>query len=1064
MRFVNEVVGSSEANLLTYENFFNGGGVAVGDLNGDGLTDIYFTANQDANALYLNEGELQFREVTGTAGVRDSTGWKTGVTMADVNGDGLLDIYVSHAGPSPVERRRNKLYLNQGPDGNGVPQFEERAKEYGIDDPGYTTHATFFDYDRDGDLDVYVLNNQSPGPDTQRRFGGDRLYRHDTSATGPERFVNVSGQAGLTKNPIGHGLSATVSDINRDGWLDLYVANDFEGEDRLYVNQGDGTFTDAIHSWVDHMSTSSMGADIADYNNDGRPDIFVLDMLAKGNRRQKLLAISPTPLYRDSPQYTRNMLQLNNGNGTFSEIGQLAGVSNTDWSWAALFADFNLNGLKDLYVTNGVPRDQTNLDFQYGRRAEVRGEQSRTPSDLYELAQKIPSTPIPNYVFRNEGNLTFEDVSTDWGLAKKGFSNGAAYADFDRDGDLDLIVSNVSERAWVYRNNAAERTDRHSLRVELEGTDKNRFGIGAKVTLKTPEGETHYQEMMPVRGFQSSVEPVLTFGLGKTEEVDLTVRWPDQTRQSISDVRVDQTVTLYQEEATPLGPASDTAQKTPLFAVSSDQKGLSFSHRENAFEDYHHEPLLPHKLSRLGPALTRGDINGDGRKDVFVGGARGQSGLLFLQRPDGTFRETSGEAFAADRSFEDVDATFFDADGDGDLDLYVVSGGSSEVRAEAYQDRLYLNDGTGAFKVASSDVLPTIESSGGTVAVHDYDGDGNPDLFVGGRVRPNDYPLPPRSYLLENTGGRFKDVTDQAAEVLLRPGMVTDARWHDLTGNGTHELILAGEWMGFRVFQPDHENAFAEITGDLDLERSSGWWYAFQIADFDGDGDDDIVAGNRGENAQFHARPDAPASVYAGDFDQDGGIEPIMSHYLNGTEYPLPRRDLLMGELPFLRARFQSYEAYAEATMEQVLTQKQWERARRFKAHTFTTSLFEQQKDGTFTRHDLPVEAQFSPTRDLVLHDVNSDGRPDLLMAGNDFTVRDPWGPSDAGEGVLLLNREGLSFEALRARESGFFASGDVRSLLLVPMPDAPVVIVGNNDASLGLFTLRPSSRDVAAQ
>jgi len=1066
--FVNEVAGSPEANLLTYENFYDGGGVAVGDVNGDGRPDLYFTANQKPNALYLNQGGFQFREVTAAAGVADSAGWKTGVTMADVNGDGRLDIYVAHAGPSTVDQRRNTLYVNRGPDENGVPRFEEKAEAFGLDDPGYTIHATFFDYDRDGDLDVYVLNNQSPGVEKKRRLGGDRLYRHDTSASGPERFVDVSEQVGLTKEPIGYGLSATVSDVNRDGWPDLYVANDFEVEDRFYINQGDGTFTNAIHARVNHMSTSSMGADIADYNNDGRPDIYVLDMLAEGNRRQKLLATTPTPLYRETPQYTRNMLQLNNGNGTFSEIGQLAGVSNTDWSWAALFADFDLDGRKDLYVTNGVPRDQTNLDVQFSERSAVQGEQSLDSAELYEMAQKIPSTPIPNYVFQNEGDLTFAKKSADWGLGQKGFSNGAAYADLDGDGDLDLIVNNVNERAWVYRNEASEQTDRSSLRVKLRGQGGNRFGIGATVTLTTPEERTLHQEMMPARGFQSSVEPVLTFGLGGAQTVDLRVTWPDQTYQRIEEVPVDQTLTLRQEDAMseadePAPGARESVENRPLQEIQPTERGLRFAHRENPYEDYRDQPLLPHMLARLGPALARGDVNGDGREDVFVGGARGQSSALFVQQTNGAFEERSVGAFEEDEDFEDVAATFVDVNGDGHQDLYVVSGGSWSANPAAYRDRLYLNDGSGAFREAT-DHLPDVASSGGTVAAHDVDGDGDEDLFVGGRVRPGRYPLPPRSYLLENTDGTFEDVTDQAAEALRRPGMITDAHWRDLTGSGRRELILAGEWTSLRVFQRDEDGTFTEITGELGLERSSGWWNEFAVADLDGDGDLDVVAGNRGRNAQVRARPDQPASIYAYEKPGGRGVTPIMSQYVDGVEYPVPGRDQLMSELSFIRARFQTYEAYAEATMEDVLPPEQRENARRFTAHTFTTSLFEQRDDGTFTRRELPVEAQFSPTRDLVIHDVNEDDRPDVLLAGNDFTVREPWGPSDAGQGVLLVNRDSLAFDAQRARESGFFAPGDVRSVLLVPTPDAPLLLVGNNDAALDLFRVRESTADVAVR
>lgn len=1066
--FVNRVEDRPERNVLNFEYLYNGGGVAVGDVNGDGRPDLYFTANSGSNELYLNQGDFQFREATEKARIGGRNGWTTGVTMADVNGDGLLDVYVCKSGPIGAEHRRNRLYINQGSSGKGIPQFKEKAEEYGLDDPAYSTHATFFDYDRDGDLDLYLLNNPpvrdprvnaQPTAQQRRTLSDDKLYRNDTDAPGAGTFVDVTEKAKLKDEVLGYGLSATVSDVNKDGWPDIYVANDFYVEDRLYINQGDGTFVNAIHGWIDHMSRSSMGSDIADYNNDGRPDIFVLDMLAESNRRQKLLNVGRRPT-RESNQYVRNMLHLHNGNGTFSEIGQLAGVSNTDWSWAALLADFNLDGFKDLYVTNGVRYDYTNMDFQYSRYLPaVRGE--KKGAELYDLIDEIPSTPMPNYIFRNEGDLTFENMSTDWGVAQKGFSGGAAYADFDGDGDLDLVVNNINEPAWIYRNNTVERTAHNFLRVELEGEGQNRFGIGAKVTLETPEGRTFFQEMMPARGFQSSVEPALTFGLDTTQTVDLTVTWPDQTRQRVSGVRADQTITLYQKEAKPFESKPKASPEQPLEKRSSERSGLVFAHRENSYRDYRHEPLLPHMLSRLGPALARGDVDGDGREDVFVGGAQGQSSALFLQRPDGSFSRASSEALVADRRFEDVAATFFDVEGDGDLDLYVVSGGASEVRAEAYQDRLYLNDGTGTFEVAP-EALPPIKSSGGAVAAHDYDSDGDEDLFVGGRVRPLKYPMSPRSYLLENEGGRFKDVTDQVAEVLRRPGMVTDAQWHDLSGDGTEELILTGEWMPIRVFRRDDSGGFTERTGTLGLEASNGWWYCLEVADFDGDGDADLVAGNRGLNAQIQARPEEPASIYAGDFDRDGGIEPILSHYIDGTEYPVSRRDRLIDELSLFRARFRTYESYAEATMDQVLTQEQLKRAKRFTAYTFTTSLFEQQ-GGRFVRRDLPMEAQFSPARDLVVRDVNGDDRPDVLLAGNDFTVRRPWGPSNAGQGALLMNEGNLAFEAQRAHASGFFAPGDVRSLLLVPTPDASLIVVGNNDASVDLFELNFPSKGIVA-
>ncbi|MFB6098145.1 MAG: VCBS repeat-containing protein, partial [Salinibacter sp.] len=998
--------------------------------------------------------------------------------------DGRLDLYVCHSGWQGTGKRRNRLYINQGPNEEGIPQFEEKAEAYGLDDPSRSTHATFFDYDRDGDLDLYLLNHATgrtrfdvSRAQRQKRgaLAGDKLYRNDGGT-----FTDVSEQAGIIGSAAGYGLSVTVSDINRDGWPDLYVANDYLADDRLYVNQGDGTFEDRIRTWLDHTSYSSMGADIADVNNDGRPEIFTLDMLPEGQRRQKLLS-GPKDLsfYRSMRardyffQYQRNMLHRNNGvpatDGrqapTFSEVGQLAGVSNTDWSWAALFSDFNLDGRKDLYITNGYRRDYTNLDYLnsvlFSNLNFLKYRNAENPEtvnvDLYSLAQKIPSTPIPNYAFRNTGNLHFEKTSEKWGLALEGFSTGAAYGDLNNDGAPDLVVNNIDQTATIYRNNARRQTKRNYLSVDLRGEGRNPYGIGAKVEVETPKGRTFYQEMFLSRGFQSSVEPVLHFGLGEADTVTVTVTWADQTQSRRTGVAANQTITMRQEAAQAADPAASSPAEAPLAKVGKD-RGLTFAHRENAFVDFKQEPLLPHMLSRLGPALARGDVNGDGRTDLFVGGARGQSAALFVQQADGTFRKNTPSIFSAHRGYEDVDATFFDADGDGDQDLYVVSGGKAPRRASAFQDRLYRNDGQGGFTHAA-DALPPIEVSGGTVAAHDYNGDGRTDLFVGGRVWPGEYPLPPRSYLLKNTGGQFEDVTAEVGPLLYKPGMVTDALWHDLNDDGTTELILAGEWMPIRVFQFGDRGLFEEISGQLGFGDTSGWWYSLAAADLNGDGQAELVAGNRGVNAQVNARPDAPAAIYAADFADDGGVDPIMTHHLDGKEYPVYWHDTLVEAIPPFKIRFDSYEDYATSTIDDILTEEEKNEATRLTAQTFETSLFYRAENGAFQRRALPVETQFAPIHAIVAHDVNGDDRPDLLFAGNDFTVRPQWGRADAQEGTILLTQRDLTFKVLPSRRSGFFAPQDVRSMALIEDgPAAPMVVVGNNNAPLSAFSVSARS------
>jgi len=1078
--FSNDLDEGPDVNVLSYEYLYNGGGVAAGDVNGDDRPDLYFTSNQKANALYLNQGDFQFREATAAAGVAGREGWTTGVTMADVNGDGRLDIYVCRSGWQGPETRRNRLYVNQGTGDDGVPRFEEKAAEYGLDDPAQSTHATFFDYDRDGDLDLYLLNHPvqrylgraqlDAARDTKDPMAGDKLYRNDGSAPEADAvsFMEVTDEAGIESSALGYGLSVTVGDVNRDGWPDLYVANDYMADDRLYVNQGDGTFTEDIRSWMDYTSYSSMGSDIA-----GRPDVFTLDMLAEGQRRQKLLkGPGDFEFYRDLRsrgyyhQYQRNMLHRNNGNGTFSEIGQLAGVSHTDWSWAALFADFTLDGHKDLYVTNGYRRDYTNLDFlnsvlfesiDYLKYSNAENPES-VDVDLYGLTQQMPSTPIPNYAFRNEGDLTFEKTSEAWGMAQKGFSTGAAYADLNNNGAPDLVVNNINQDAFVYRNNAREQMSHNGLSVDLEGSENNQFGIGATVEVETPAGRTFVQEMIPARGFQSSVEQELHFGVGAVDTVALTVTWPDQSQTARAEVTTNQTVTVSKADAQPLE-SSSTPDPEPMLSAAAEEHNLSFKHRENAFVDYEQEPLLPHMLSREGPALAHADVTGNGHEDVFVGGARGQPGALYVQRSDGTFAESSPSVFSAHRGYEDVDAVFFDADGDGDQDLYVVSGGTAARGAEGYRDRLYRNDGTGQFTHAP-EALPAIESSGGSVAAHDYDGDGRVDLFVGGRVWPGEYPLPPRSYLLKNTGGEFEDVTAEAAPLLFKPGMVTDAVWHDLDDNGQAELILAGEWMPIRVFRENDIGLFDEVSGEMGFEGTSGWWERLAVADLTGDGRPELVAGNRGLNAQVQARPDAPAAIYAADFARDGATDPIMTHHREGGEYPVYWHDTLVEAIPPFTPRFESYEEYATSTIDEILTETEQEKATRLTAEVFETSVFADRGDGTVERQPLPLEAQFAPVHGIAVRDVNGDDRPDLLLAGNDVTARPQWGRAEAEKGTVLLNQGSLTFDALESRESGFFVPDVVRRMtVLEEGPAAPMVLVGTNNGSMSAFSLPAEPR-----
>ncbi len=1063
--FENRLTDSKDVNVFTYRNYYDGGGVGLADVNGDGLLDLFLTANQGKNRLFLNRGGFRFEDVTDAAGVGGRHRWTTGVSIADVDGDGLPDLYVSNSGDYDGDDRANELYLNRGPDDDGIPRFEDRAEALGLDDPGYSTHAAFFDYDRDGDLDVYVMNNSSrPIPSftvqnvrhVRHDLGGDRLYRNDG-----DRFTDVSEAAGLYGSEIGFGLGVTAGDVDGDGWVDLYISNDFFERDYLYLNNGDGTFREAIKEAMRHISQSSMGADMADLNNDGFPEIYVTDMLPEDDRRLKTTSTFDTwAAYQGGlrndfyHQFMRNMLHLNNGDGTFSEIGQIAGVAATDWSWSALVADFDNDGFKDIFVANGVFKDLTDQDFiaSFSSRQSIRDFVAREGLNYPRLLERIGSTPLPNYLFANNGDLTFTNRAADWGLDAPSWSNGSAYGDLDNDGDLDLVVNNVNQEAFIYRNEADTLTDHHYLQVRFEGEGRNRFGIGAKVWLHA-DGQVLYQEQMPTRGFQSSVDPVLTFGMGAHTSVDtLLVVWPDGRQTLRTGVSADQRLVLRQADAVAAPPPAPAVPGSRFVDVT-DALALPYAHHENAFVDFDREKLLPWMLSTEGPAFATADVDGDGRTDVFLGGAKESPGTLLRQRPDGRFRPTSEAVFDADRIAEDVDAAFFDADGDADADLYVVSGGSEySHRAPGLEDRLYLNDGHGHF-TRSYDRLPSRYESGSVVAPADYDGDGDVDLFVGSRSIPWRYGEVPPSVLLRNDGrGFFTPAPEADAPGLERAGMITDARWTDLDGDARPDLVLAGEWMPLTVFHNAGGGRLERRTGD-GLERSHGLWNTLTPADLDGDGDIDLVAGNRGLNTKLRATDAEPLTMHVADFDRNGWVEQILSVYHDGTPYPMVLRADLVAQLGFLAARFPTHADYAGKTVADLFTPDELAHAQVRRAYTLATSVFENRGDGTFAVHPLPYMAQITPTNAVLPGDFDGDGHMDLLLAGNFFGLKPDLGRMDAGYGLFLRGDGAGAFTPVPARNSGFFVTGQARALGFVDVGGrGRLIFVVKNDAPVQVF------------
>lgn len=1053
VNFRNPLRETEQFNVLNYGYLYNGGGVAIGDINNDGLSDIYFTGNMVGSRLYLNQGNFNFKEIAEQSGVFAAGYWNTGTTMADVNADGLIDIYVCRSAAKNPQKRKNLLFIN-----NGDLTFTEMGKQYGVDDSGYTTQAVFFDYDRDGDLDLYVLNHS-----TQEYAGLGKISRHHKKQKNKSysdklmrndngKFVDVSDQAGLISNILGFGLGVAISDLNNDGWLDMYISNDYNEQDYLYLNNGDGTFSEHLEDYIGHTSLYSMGSDIADINNDGLTDIMTLDMLPEGNYRikmtsgpdnfEKLSHLDKNGFYH---QTMRNMLQLNRGGDYFSEIGQFSGVSNTDWSWASLFTDLDNDGYKDLFITNGYRKDYTNMDFMnYVVQEKINERKTKEKIKLTELIEKMPSTKEENYTYKNNGDLTFTKMNKKWGLDQKTLSNGAAYADLDNDGDMDLIVNNIDEKAFIYRNNAEKFTQNNFVKITLQGVGKNKLGIGAKVKV-TAGGTIQTQELLNTRGYQSSVDFNLIFGIGKSSIVDqVEVIWPNQKRQIITKVQPNQTITLFQKDAIE-AVIREKRTKKKLFQEVTE---LDFEHKENNYNDFKREIMLPHMLSTLGPKLAVGDVDGDGLEDFFIGGAKGSTGGIYLQNRSGGFIKSTKIDLSQDAISEDMGALFFDADGDKDLDLYVVSGGNEFSKTDpALNDRLYINRGKGSF-VKSKDHLPQFISSGLVVKAQDFDNDGDQDLFVGGRVLPNEYPYSPSSYLLENNGkGIFKNVTDEKAEGLKKIGMVSDALWTDVDNDGLYDLMLVGEWMPITLFL-NQSGGFKNITQQAGFNDSEGWWNSITQGDFDQDGDMDYVAGNFGLNSQLTTSVEEPVSIYVKDYDKNGSVDPILSCYDEGKNYPVFSKDDIQQQLTILKNRFVRYNEYAGLTIDQVFTADELEGSKVLYAKNFETSYVENIGNGKFIISALPKEVQLSPIYGLHTGDFNNDGYLDIVMGGNFTASRVKFGHYDAIKGICLLGDGKGQFSYMDASDSGLMVSGEVRDIqkILSAKGEEFIILSRNNN------------------
>ncbi|WP_181885089.1 VCBS repeat-containing protein [Pontibacter diazotrophicus] len=1061
--FSNTLTETETLNVLEFEYFYNGGGVAVGDFNNDGLQDIFFAGNMVPSRLYLNKGYLKFEDITKQAGINTSGRWASGVAVADVNNDGYQDIYVCVTGKVNPQQRTNLLYIN-----NQDNTFTEAAQQYGIADDSYSTHAAFFDYDKDGDLDLYLLNHtlEEKNPNLLRpqlRNGSgkntDKLYRNN----GNNSYSDVSKEAGILVE--GHGLGVAISDINQDGWPDVYVSNDYLSNDILYLNNGNGTFTDKAAAYFKHQSQSAMGNDVADFNNDGLVDIITVDMLPEDNLRSKLMfaGMNYDRFMAEikngyTPQYMRNTLQLNTGNGSFSEIGQLAGVHSTDWSWSPLLADFDNDGYKDLHITNGFPKDITNRDFIMYR---MQGLNSNVPTEVLnkqfmKAINQLPSAKKSNYMYRNQGDFTFSNQTKAWGMDVASFSNGAAYADLDGDGDLDLVTNNINGKAFVYRNNAEKHTGNNFLRIKLQGDKANAAGYGAKVRL-TQNDKEQFQEYSPYRGFMSTVEPFLHFGLGQDSVIAaVEVAWPDGKVQRLENVKANQVLTLAHKDAVAAKQLKKDAAPQ-LFQSANARYKIDYVHKEEPYIDFKVQPLLPHKYSQNGPGISVGDVNGDGLEDFYVGGAFKYPGRVFLQSKNGTF--TSAAITDQTKFEEDMGSLFFDADGDGDLDLYVVSGGNEfPANSPYFQDKLYKNDGKGNFTL-DTQALPNTTSSGSFVTAADIDGDSDLDLFVGGRMHPQNYPAPAESYILLNEGGKFRNATAQVLPALQKFGMLTAALWTDFDNDHAADLILTGEGMPITFFR-NVNGTLQNVTAATGLPNTSGWWNSLVAGDFDNDGDVDYIAGNLGLNTKLKASDKEPVTVYAADYDRNGSMDPIVAHYVMGKNVPARPRDDIFDQIVSMRRRFTSYDSYARASVTEVLSTAELNESYVLKSVNMHTSYIQNLGNGKFKITPLPMEAQFAPVFGMTVNDYDGDGNLDVLLAGNSQAPEVLSGAYDAFTGLFLKGNGKGGFQPATLQQSGFFVDGDAKGMAELTLSNGkPLLLTANNDGPLQAYTTTGSAK-----